>query len=309
MHPWLIRNKMRLFRSIIQLCIFLIVFGVIFDLAFAAIIVPFVQPTGAPYTTVAGAYDILLTSLAFGIFPLLALGIILLTAVFLGRTPCAWACPFGFVEDLLSYIRPKKHVKLITRQNDNSLRQIRLYIIIATILISTIVGIRRLQRSSVGIVEAFGPFANNSFAPIDPAATLFSFLPHFFANILIFLPPSYEKLYQLGGWPVLLWIRVAVLAIIVLVSIYVPRAWCRYFCPLGGILGYCGKYGFLTLKRNPIRCPKGACDDCMKVCPMGVRLLDTGTGEELEKVRDDNCILCLECVNACKHDALSLAFI
>ncbi len=307
MHPWLLRNKMKLFRSLIQLLVFLVIYGVIFDLAFAAIIVPFVQPTGAPYTTVAGAYDILLTSLAFGIFPLLALGVILLTAVLLGRTLCAWACPFGFVEDLLSYI-PKKKVRP-QRQTDASLRQMRLYIILATVLISAIVGIRRLQRSSTGIVEAFGPFANNSFAPIDPAATLFSFLPHFFANILIFLPPSYEKLYQLGGWPVLLWIRLAFFAIIVLVSIYVPRAWCRYFCPLGAILGYCGKYGLLTLKRNPIRCPKGECDNCMKVCPMGVRILDTGTGEELEKIRDDNCILCLECVNDCPHNALSLSFI
>ena len=307
MHPWLLRNKMKLFRSLIQLLVFLVIYGVIFDLAFAAIIVPFVQPTGAPYTTVAGAYDILLTTLAFGIFPLLALGVILLTAVLLGRTLCAWACPFGFVEDLLSYI-PKKKVRP-QRQTDASLRQMRLYIILVTVLISAIVGIRRLQRSSTGIVEAFGPFANNSFAPIDPAATLFSFLPHFFANILIFLPPSYEKLYQLGGWPVLLWIRLAFFAIIVLVSIYVPRAWCRYFCPLGGILGYCGKYGLLTLKRNPIRCPKGECDFCMKVCPMGVRILDTGTGEELEKIRDDNCILCLECVNDCPHNALSLSFI
>jgi len=307
MHPWLLRNKMKLFRSLIQLLVFLVIYGVIFDLAFAAIIVPFVQPTGAPYTTVAGAYDILLTSLAFGIFPLLALGVILLTAVLLGRTLCAWACPFGFVEDLLSYI-PKKKVRP-QRQTDASLRQMRLYIILATVLISAIVGIRRLQRSSTGIVEAFGPFANNSFAPIDPAATLFSFLPHFFANILIFLPPSYEKLYQLGGWPVLIWIRLAFFAIIVLVSIYVPRAWCRYFCPLGAILGYCGKYGLLTLKRNPIRCPKGECDNCMKVCPMGVRILDTGTGEELEKIRDDNCILCLECVNDCPHNALSLSFI
>ncbi len=307
MHPWLLRNKMKLFRSLIQLLVFLVIYGVIFDLAFAAIIVPFVQPTGAPYTTVAGAYDILLTSLAFGIFPLLALGVILLTAVLLGRTLCAWACPFGFVEDLLSYI-PKKKVRPQI-QTDASLRQMRLYIILVTVLISAIVGIRRLQRSSTGIVEAFGPFANNSFAPIDPAATLFSFLPHFFANILIFLPPSYEKLYQLGGWPVLIWIRLAFFAIIVLVSIYVPRAWCRYFCPLGGILGYCGKYGLLTLKRNPIRCPKGECDNCMKVCPMGVRILDTGTGEELEKIRDDNCILCLECVNDCPHNALSLSFI
>lgn len=307
MHPWLLRNKMKLFRSLIQLLVFLVIYGVIFDLAFAAIIVPFVQPTGAPYTTVAGAYDILLTTLAFGIFPLLALGVILLTAVLLGRTLCAWACPFGFVEDLLSYI-PKKKVRPQI-QTDASLRQMRLYIILVTVLISAIVGIRRLQRSSTGIVEAFGPFANNSFAPIDPAATLFSFLPHFFANILIFLPPSYEKLYQLGGWPVILWIRLVFFAIIVLVSIYVPRAWCRYFCPLGGILGYCGKYGLLTLKRNPIRCPKGECDNCMKVCPMGVRILDTGTGEELEKIRDDNCILCLECVNECPHNALSLSFI
>ncbi len=72
------------------------------------IIVPYVYPAQAPYATVAGAFESLEFTIARGVFPLLVLGVILLTGVTVGRVFCGWACPVGLLQDLLIYVPVKK---------------------------------------------------------------------------------------------------------------------------------------------------------------------------------------------------------
>lgn len=64
----------------------------------AGIIVPYLHVTQAPFSTVHGAYESLEYTIARGLFPLLVLGVIYLTAVTVGRLFCGWACPFGLVQ-------------------------------------------------------------------------------------------------------------------------------------------------------------------------------------------------------------------
>ncbi|NIU39700.1 4Fe-4S binding protein, partial [Candidatus Bathyarchaeota archaeon] len=47
-------------------------------------------------------------------FPWLALASIFVAAVFLGRALCGWACPFGFIQDLLTYVK-KRHTEITPR--------------------------------------------------------------------------------------------------------------------------------------------------------------------------------------------------
>jgi hypothetical protein len=60
--------------------------------------VPYLHVTQSPWSTVHGAYESLEYTIARGIFPLLVLGVIYLTAVTVGRLFCGWACPFGLVQ-------------------------------------------------------------------------------------------------------------------------------------------------------------------------------------------------------------------
>jgi polyferredoxin len=87
------------------------------------------------------------------------------------------------------------------------------------------------------------------------------------------------------------------------------RSLCHYGCwiapfmvfgrKLGNTLGFPG----LRLKSDQSRCT--GCKVCTKVCPMGIdvnNLVKSGTMEHPE------CILCAECSNACKADAIHMAF-
>ena len=65
---------------------------------YAGIVVPYLHVTESPFSTVNGAYESLEYTIARGVFPLLVLGTIYLTAITVGRVFCGWACPFGLVQ-------------------------------------------------------------------------------------------------------------------------------------------------------------------------------------------------------------------
>lgn len=67
-------------------------------------------------------------------------------------------------------------------------------------------------------------------------------------------------------------------------------------------MGRIGKHSVIGLGRNMTRCDH--CNDCEEVCPMGVRILDHPN----ERIRDELCTLCLDCVGACPQDAMELKF-
>ena len=75
---------------------------------FPELIVPYVYPSQAPFATTADAFESLEFSIARGVFPLLVLGVILLTGITVGRVFCGWACPMGLLQDILIYVPVKK---------------------------------------------------------------------------------------------------------------------------------------------------------------------------------------------------------
>ncbi len=62
------------------------------------------------------------------------------------------------------------------------------------------------------------------------------------------------------------------------------------------------RYSFAGIKRDPVKCMK--CPHCEVLCPMQISILDL----PWEKFNDPECILCMECVDACPHGSLSLKF-
>jgi ferredoxin-type protein NapF len=88
----------------------------------------------------------------------------------------------------------------------------------------------------------------------------------------------------------------AVLLLIVLASLVIPRLWCRV-CPLGGLLGIFSIASPFGLRANDkcIRCGK-----CRRACP---------TGAISKDIRWDAtaCTKCLDCEKACPKGAISFA--
>ena len=194
----------------------------------------------------------------------LVLGLGLLIGVLIsGGAFCGWVCPFGAVQDLMNWLRAKLHLREISVPNrlDKILRYGR-FGVLAMVLYQTI--------STVKLW----------FADWDPYRTLFGL-----------------------GWLfkfdlTTTWFAYSVVIVVLVSSLLIERAWCRYACPLGGIIALVGKLSFLRIRRTETGC-KG-CNVCETPCPVKLPVATV-------KTVSSDCIGCLACVQACpKHDTLDV---
>lgn len=92
----------------------------------------------------------------------------------------------------------------------------------------------------------------------------------------------------------------SVLLGLVVLSVLVKNAWCRYLCPYGALLGLVAWPSPTRVRRNPDACID--CAKCAKACPS---LLPV---DRLLSVKSAECTGCLECVAVCPaKGALDLA--
>lgn len=84
-----------------------------------------------------------------------------------------------------------------------------------------------------------------------------------------------------------------VIALIVL-GLFIDRAWCKYLCPVGAFLGVISKLCHTGISRNEEACIQ--CNLCSKTCPMNIAVANR------EFVSDIDCQTCLKCVDACPVD-------
>lgn len=192
----------------------------------------------------------------------LALGL-LLGVLAAGGAFCGWVCPFGAMQDLLSWVRGKLHIKEIRvpEKWDRILRYGR-YVVLAFVLIQTIT-----------LVKLW-------FADWDPYRMIFGL-----GWLFEFNPAEAWGAYLVAGG-------------IIIASLFIERAWCRYMCPLGGAISLIGNLSFLRIRRNGEAC-KG-CNVCEKPCPVKLPVATANT-------ISPNCIGCLACVEACpRHGTLEV---
>ncbi len=108
---------------------------------------------------------------------------------------------------------------------------------------------------------------------------------------LIFRPfCPYYVMTSFHGHEVQIW-SYGILAVLLVGVIVVPMIWCRYLCPLGGLLWPLSRVGSLRVTRHEGFCT--SCGICDRVCPHS---LDVSSKDA---VRSGECTLCLECVDAC----------
>jgi polyferredoxin len=82
-----------------------------------------------------------------------------------------------------------------------------------------------------------------------------------------------------------------VIAVLLLLSVFVKNAWCRYLCPYGGLLGLVALASPVRIRRTPDACID--CAKCARVCPSALPV------DRLRTVRSAECTACLLCVSAC----------
>lgn len=88
--------------------------------------------------------------------------------------------------------------------------------------------------------------------------------------------------------------------ILLVTSVFVKNAWCRYFCPYGALLGLVGMVSFTRISRNAEACID--CAKCAHACPSNLPV------DRLITVRSAECTSCMTCVAVCPAaGALDLA--
>lgn len=240
---------------------------------------------------------------------LLALITVLVTLV-LGRVFCGWFCPLGTLHNVVSSLRGRFR-RVTVRQEAFSPWQRAKYLILVVLLVMAASGVQWF-----GVLDPFTLLYRSLALAVLPAADI---TVSGLANAVYLGNP------QLGSWqlrevtePVYRWwqhqvagtelrvflgagtILLIFLGALVL-NLVRNRFWCRYVCPLGGLLGLISKRPLLRLVSDAAACNQ--CQACALSCPAAAQ------PEQPDRWLATECFGCWNCVAACKNQGLDFRFV
>lgn len=236
----------------------------------------------------------------------LLLSLITVGVTFLaGRWFCGWICPFGTLHNLFTALRTTRPKDRIESGAYSRWQRSKYYVFIG-LLVGCLFGLNLtgwldpfsfLYRSLATVIY---PMLNDAIAAVfgwiyqtDPGVGPFKVAavsepvyevlrrhllattqPHFFGTFLIAL----------------------LFFTILFLNLFRSRFWCRYICPLGGLLGVVGKNPLVQIKQDPETCNN--CKACIADCQGGANPDVVGGWKPSE------CFYCWNCHSACPHHAL-----
>jgi len=176
------------------------------------------------------------------------------SALIFGRAFCGWACPGGFVSEILAMLTP---IRLKIQGLTAKIAMSGKYIMLALSLYFFFV----LNNPRWAVPIRTGEFFNSVKLTFEHANNLW--------------------LYKTVGLLVIFFIG----------GLLIPRLWCRFLCPTGGLLDIFHRLAPFKVKADA-RCTD--CGVCRQSCSMET-MPDAG-----------NCINCGSCITECPADAVHL---
>lgn len=224
---------------------------------------------------------------AVGVHALGYLGLFFLLCIVLNKFWCGWICPFGLVQDWLTFLR--KWLKLrearfawLTRDRLKPIKYILLaYLLIVPLLIA-----------HAGLHPDFSlPFCK--ICPAKPLMPLFAgntrHLALDFTNTIT-LVFTILSVAIAGG---------------MLVGIFFKERFFCYFCPMLVLIHIIRKISPIRFEKDVDGCV--GCGNCHRMCPMDIR--DVYEQKTHKDVISEDCVLCMTCTESCPGDnVLSVRF-
>ncbi|MCD6461463.1 MAG: 4Fe-4S binding protein, partial [Thermoplasmata archaeon] len=182
-----------------------------------------------------------------------------------GRAFCGWACPIGFLNEIIYHLR--KYFLPALRPFGGIAEKLAKpaekygitpryykYIILAMIPVASFIT---------------GEFI---FTDICPMGGITATLP-----TLLMGGYRPDTLFPVKIFLVVMWL---------VIGVVMMRSWCKYLCPLGAAFAPMNKISLMRLEYDPGKCVH--CNLCIKACPMDVDIFNDNRSLE--------CILCGRCV-------------
>lgn len=180
---------------------------------------------------------------------LILMFIVFALAFIAGPIFCGWVCPFGSFQEWLGNIGKKLFGKKYNRFIPRKIDRYLRYL-------------RYLVLGWVIYVTAVSGIL--IFADFDPYFALFNFWTGEVAVTALII-----------------------LGVVVVLSLFIERPFCKYGCPYGAVLGLFNLFRVFSIRRNETTCIN--CKKCDVICPMNITV---STGKT---VRDHQCISCMQC--------------
>ncbi len=176
--------------------------------------------------------------------------VFILTILF-GAVFCGWVCPLGSVQEWIGKIGKKIFGKRYNHFVPAKVDKILRYLRYAML---------------IWVLYATISSAQLAFKSIDPYYALFKFWTGEVAISAL-----------------------VILALVLLVSLFIERPWCKYLCPFGAVLGLISKFSIFSIKRDSKSCID--CKNCDRSCPMNIEISSQNS------IHHTNCIGCLKCTS------------
>lgn len=185
--------------------------------------------------------------------------IVFITAIIAGPIFCGWVCPFGTFQEWIGLLGKKLFKKKYNKFIPKKIDSVLRYLRYFVL---------------IWVIVMTAVSATLIFSTYDPYYALFNFWTGEVA-ITGFIS----------------------LGIVIILSLFVERPFCKYACPYGALLGITNLFRIFSIRRNNETCI--FCKACDKACPMNIEISNKSI------IRNHQCISCLACTSeqACPVEA------
>lgn len=261
--------------------------------------------------------------------------------VALGRFFCSWVCPFGSMHHLAGYLGKRgkpvsEKVELNRFRRAQSIKYVILFVLLsaaagallarfarfglsgpipalvllAATTIAAFFAAKKSTKRSVRIASAAialtgiwtalaSLYAVDRMVGASLQTGLLDPIPLVYRSVnLVLLPLADSGLLKISVSQRFYegtWLIGALFVAAILLNLKIPRFYCRFVCPLGALFGLLGKYALWRVGRKEEDCSQ--CGLCEAHCEGGC--------EPLKTIRVNECVLCMNCLDECRHHCIT----
>ena len=230
--------------------------------------------------------------------------IIIGLTVLIGRVWCGWICPTGTLLEWVTFRKARQRARKISP----SWRTVK-YVLLVIILVAALFGNLTLL-----VFEPLALFTRAMTTVIIPALNFGVNTTESALYSLSFMRPAIDWLESVVRGPILPVVQPVFASSLLIGSLFfgilalnllADRFWCRYLCPLGGLLGLLAK---ISILRPIIQQTCTGCTRCALMCQPGAIKTIPATAESSREVEimPSECTVCLDCLVNCNKDSLGI---